>query len=247
MMTLVLILGGGLGWIVHRAHEQRAAVAALKSSIGTIQYDWQFKDGRRIQNGKPWEPRWLVDLLGVDYFHDVTMISFSDGLTDADMACLGKLTRIDTLALNPSNVSDVGLTHLSRLTSLRWLSIHSSFSSTDALVVRLQRHKVPSRLRGLNLDRSDVTDSGLKHLDHLPDLELLGLDGTGVTDMGLGHLGRLTALYYLFLNDTQVSDEGLVHLKGMVNLARLHLKGTKVTAAGVSELKKALPKVEISW
>jgi hypothetical protein len=248
MMILVLILGGALGWMVHRAHVQRSAVAAIRPSIYAIRYDWEFKDGRSISGGKPWEPKWLLDILGVDYFHDVTMVNFSGRPTDADMACLGNLTGADTLVLNPSNVSDLGLAHLSRLTSIRWLTIDSSsLSSSDAVITRLTRLKVLGRLRGLNLDRSAITETGLGHLDGLTGLELLGLADTRVTDAGLARLRGLTGLRHLFLNGTQVSDEGLVHLSGMVNLTHVQLKGTKVTDGGVRGLKKALPKLQVYW
>ncbi len=219
----------------------------LKPSISTIRYDWQFKDGRGVWNGKPWEQKWLADILSVDYFHNVTMVSLSGNVTDADMACLGSLSRIDTLVLDPSNLTEIGVEHLDRLTRLRWLTIYCAVGHADNQIIRLKRLKSLGRLRGLNLDGTDVTDAGVWQLDGLTDLELLGLERTNVTDACLTHLGRLTALQNLFLNQTQVSDKGLVHLKGMGNLARLHLKGTKVTAAGVRELKKALPKVEISW
>ena len=32
LMALVLIVGGGLGWVIHRAHVQRDAVAAIQSA-----------------------------------------------------------------------------------------------------------------------------------------------------------------------------------------------------------------------
>jgi len=37
-----------------------------------------------------------------------------------------------------------------------------------------------------------------------------------------------------------------VHLKGLTGLLTLGLRNTKVTDAGVAELKKALPKCQIS-
>jgi hypothetical protein len=245
-MIVVLVMGGLLGWAVHRAKVQRDAVSAVKRSIYSIRYDWEFNDGRSIQGGKPWEPKWLVDIIGVDYFHDVTMVSTSGRLTDADMAWLGNLNRIDTLVLDPSNLSEGGLAHLSRLTKLRWLTIGSSSpGSTDALIARLWRCGVLSRLRGLNLDRTSVTDKGLGQLESLAGLELLGLEATVVTDAGLTRLGGLTGLQNLFLNGTQVSDDGLIHLKGLVNLSHVRLKGTKVTDGGVRGLKTALPKMNI--
>ena len=36
MMTLVLILGSGLGWIVRRAQIQREAVAAIQRAGGSV-------------------------------------------------------------------------------------------------------------------------------------------------------------------------------------------------------------------
>ena len=210
MMIFVLILGGGMGWMVHCAQVQRDALAAIKRSSHAVRYDWEYTEGRLVQGGKPWEPKWLADLLGVDYFHNVTMVSLSGKLTDADMAWLGKLSRIDTLVIDPSNLSDIGLSHLARLTSLRWLTIELSSRKTDALIVRLMRLKVLDRLRGLNLEGSSITETGQGHLDGLTGLELLGLADTRVTDACLARLLGLTGLQYLFLNGTQVSEAGLV-------------------------------------
>src|SRR5690349_5325890 len=44
LMFLVLVLGGGLGWVVHRAHVQRDAVAAVMKAHGHIGYEWEYKD-----------------------------------------------------------------------------------------------------------------------------------------------------------------------------------------------------------
>jgi len=43
-----------------------------------------------------------------------------------------------------------------------------------------------------------------------------------------------------------VTDAGLVHLKGLTQLRTLNLSLTQITDAGVAELKKSLPKCEIS-
>src|SRR5439155_954434 len=75
---------------------------------------------------------------------------------------------------------------------------------------------------GLELNRSDVTDAGLKNLAGLGKLSMLGLRGArGVT------------------------DAGLKELSGLKNLAALHLRGTRLTDAGVAWLRKALPACEI--
>ena len=57
---------------------------------------------------------------------------------------------------------------------------------------------------------------------------------------------RLARLEELFLGDTAVSDVGLGHLKGLTQLKLVHLSGTKVTAAGMKDLRKALPKADVT-
>jgi internalin A len=242
MIVLVLVVGAGLGWLVRSARIQREAVAAITTAHGRVLYDWEWNNGRHTPDGRPWRPRWLVDRQGVDHFNHVTKVVFPRDATDAEMAHLGNLTLVDTLVFDPSNVSDLGLAHLDRLTSLRWLSISSASSSADTRIMRL---KMLTRLQGLNLDGSDVTDAGLTHLQSFTGLELLGLSDTGITDEGLAHLKGLTNLRWLDLHGTQVTDAGLAQLKRLTELSNLFLKGTRVTDAGEKELKQALPSLKI--
>ena len=51
-MVLVLLLGGGSGWIVHSARVQREAVEAIRKDQGLVRYNWDWKDGTVIQGGK---------------------------------------------------------------------------------------------------------------------------------------------------------------------------------------------------
>ena len=74
LIVLVLVIGGWLGWLVRSARIQREAVAAIKNAGGTVKYDWEWSNGSMIPAGKPWAPRWLVDLIGVDYFGHVTAV-----------------------------------------------------------------------------------------------------------------------------------------------------------------------------
>ena len=54
---------------------QRDALAAIRKAGGSVQYDWQYKDGGRIADGKPRGPKWLADRLGPDYFDTITTVS----------------------------------------------------------------------------------------------------------------------------------------------------------------------------
>src|SRR4051794_29521037 len=79
-MLLVLVVGGGFGWIVHRARVQTAAVAAIKRAGGDVYYEWDVTrdnspTGLTLQaNGAPGWPKWLVTRLGPDYFGNVVAV-----------------------------------------------------------------------------------------------------------------------------------------------------------------------------
>lgn len=88
----------------------------------------------------------------------------------------------------------------------------------------------------LRLDRTQVTDANLAHLNVLPSLIGLTLRDTQVTDAGLSHLGSLSNLRGLVLTDTQVTDAGLAHLKGLSNLENIFLSGMQITDAGLLHL-----------
>jgi hypothetical protein len=186
LIVLVLVIGAGLGWIVRQAHVQRDAVAAITRAGGSVMYDWEWRDAYHTPGGKPWAPRWLADLVGVDYFGHVTYVSLnsSSTATDASIAQLGLLSRLQVLDLDKSSVSDAGLAHLTGLTNLSLLD-----------------------LRG-----TQVTDSGLAYLKGLTSLSILYLSDTQVTDSGLPHLKALTKLYIVLVDHTQVTDAGMQEL-----------------------------------
>jgi internalin A len=98
---------------------------------------------------------------------------------------------------------------------------------------------------GVNLDRTEVTDAGLKHLAGLKRLQNLKLYGTKVTDAGLKELAGLKQLKHLSLYKSEVTDAGLKHLARFKQLKTFNLSKTKVTAKGIADLKKALPKLRI--
>lgn len=123
---------------------------------------------------------------------------------------------------------------------------------------------VPSDLKGLYLDGTQITDSGLakvskrcigltkvhllacenvtdKAIDALVtlgELEELGISTPRMTPEGIKKLAALKAVKYLNLEGNQaVTDEGLAHLSRMKSLAFLNLLGTRVTAKGISALE----------
>jgi hypothetical protein len=165
LIVLVIVVGAGLGWIVRQAHVQRDAVATIEEAGGSVRYDWEWSNGKSLPGGKPWAPRWLVNLIGVDYFGHVTAVvshHMSAATSDAVTAQVGRLTRVQSLNLHDSSISDSALRHLRALTNLTVLLLY----------------------------RTQVSDAGLVHLKGLTNLSYLQLDGTQVTDAGVEELKR---------------------------------------------------------
>ena len=219
LIVLVLVIGAGLGWLVRSAHVQREAVAAVEQAGGSVSYDWELRNGKFIRGGKPWVPRWLVNLIGVDYFGHINGVGLnsSSSATDGVLAQVGRLTQLQRLRLDLSEINDDWLAHLKGLT----------------------------KLSALYLSQIQLSDTGLAHLKGLTNLSYLDISYTQVTDTGLAHLKVLTKLSGLSLSDTIVTDAGLVHLKEQKNLSSLDLTGTRITDAGIKELKQALPRLTI--
>ena len=59
LVSLILLIGAVLGWLVRSAHIQRDAVAAIRRAGGSVMYDWQWKNGEPNANGKLRWPKWL--------------------------------------------------------------------------------------------------------------------------------------------------------------------------------------------
>lgn len=162
LMALVLALGGGLGWLVHRAQVQRDAVATILRAGGRVSYDWQWNSGWPVAKGKPRWPGWLVDRLGPDYFADVTRVDLGARGTDDVLARVGHLSRLQSLDVMGSTVTDAGMAHLDQLT----------------------------RLQALTLAYTRVSDASVPHLKRLTGLRKLDLWQTKVSEVGLDELRR---------------------------------------------------------
>jgi hypothetical protein len=219
LVVLVLVIGGGMGWLVRCAKVQRAAVSAITGIGGSVMYNWEWNKGRSYPGGPPSVPKWLSDRIGIDYF--------------------GHITSVWLFAI--SKETDAALVPVTRFAQLQWLSVTGSKVSDDGLA-QLEGMTSLSRL---DLDYTQITDAGLPHLKGLRNLSVLNLSGTRVTDAGLTHLMGLRNLAELDLAGTQMTDAGLAQLKALRLLSVLNVVNTKVTDTGLSELRRAMPGLRI--
>jgi hypothetical protein len=149
-----------LGRKIDRKRRERAIVKML-AEHGAVFYDYQSdENGRLIDKAEAPGPKWLRDILGDDFFGEVTVFFSEDSregfdlpklkevlealpylkkvemctfdFKDADLACFEGLTQIETLSLMASiNTSEAGLKHFKRLTALKYLIVHGRFSDGD--------------------------------------------------------------------------------------------------------------------
>jgi hypothetical protein len=212
MAAAVLITAALLGWLVRGARVQRQAAFAIWRAGGYVTYDYP---GTGTWRGIP-VPRWL-EAIGIDYIGNIRSVSLQERGSDAVLAHVAHLHRVDNLDLYGSAVTDRGLADLEDLNELTWL----------------------------NLDGTGICDEGLAHLARLTRLEDLYLDGSRITDTGLPHLEGMQHLVRLSLEQTAITDTGLRRLAGLSRLEKLSIGGTAVTDAGIEELQRARPDLDI--
>ncbi len=169
LMALVPALGAGLGWLVHHARTQRAAVAAITAAGGTVHYRNQLGAGQLV--------------LGREYFGCVVGVTLRDKASDTLLAHVGHLNHLEHLILNGSPITDVGLEKLQSLTALTQLQLDGT-QITDAGLVHL---RALSELRWLSLVNTKVSDSGLPLLARQVSIESLQLP-VGISEKSLHEL-----------------------------------------------------------
>ena len=106
---------------------------------------------------------------------------------DEGMKSIGTLTNLETLGLNGvEGISDVGLVHLQDLKKLRLLDLNTCALVTDEGLKPLEQ----LHLTTLYLQRTQVTDKGIKSLSDMKELKILSLVDAKVTAAGLEKLHK---------------------------------------------------------
>ena len=193
VMILVLALGAWLGRITHCARIQRAAAAAITRSGGHVFYDGKWLDAVQGECDGLLRPKWLVNVIGIDYLSQVTDVSLDHHATDTDLIQIGRLTRLERLSISSSSITDAGLRHLRRLGALRQLFLHST----------------------------PISDGGSAHVNCLSRLQLLTLVDTKVTDAGLRHLRGLLCLQELDV-PIEISESAIQGLQCDLPSVKIH-------------------------
>jgi hypothetical protein len=235
LLVVVTVLCLWLAMQVNAARRQKEAVEMILKAGGSVDYDFQalpdLPSGAIAfhQGGEPWEPQWLLAILGRDFFHNVISVN-----------------------LGNSVISHEELTQLSNLSKLRLLDLGAvkvRDSDSDPARPIMDGDLVLLRscpiLVVLALDHTQITNAGMQEIEPLVKLNCLGLEHTLIDDAGIECVCQLHHLARLFLDGTKVTDAGLKYLYGLKKLSDIHLPNTQVTSDGIRELQNALPNTKI--
>ncbi|HKB01571.1 MAG TPA: protein kinase [Gemmataceae bacterium] len=158
---------------------------------------------------------------------------------DPELADVGLLTTLTELIVRAdkdpgsARVTDAGLAHLDRLTSLKIVGFPGS-KVTGAGLVHLRNVAGLQEVRGIGTP----TDAGLVVLDHLPNLRHVDLgNGANVSDAGVKYLTGLPKLEKAIVHNSRLTDDGLKVLTALKRIRGVGADGTAITDTGLAHLK----------
>jgi hypothetical protein len=153
-------------------------------------------------------------------------------LTDNGLEELTRLPRLELLTIVGNRITDSGMVHVARLSTLRVLTLNCNVTDTG-----LELLAYLPNLERLDLTQTRITDAGLGHLKNYARLTTLVLNGTQLTDEALPAIAQLKTLQQLYLGHTSVDDAAVASLMHMEQLQLLYVVDTQMTAKGVEELQ----------
>ncbi|TFG59548.1 MAG: hypothetical protein E4H36_13600 [Spirochaetales bacterium] len=182
------------------------------------------------------------------------------GITDGGLSCLAGMSGLKKLNVERTAVTEQGLLKLIPLQQLTWVCVYQQKYGNFKRAARAKIGTIPvtwqmkvlplfkaggvrmfSHAVEMHLDGNGVTDSDLKYLEELRNLERLYLSYNLIRGEGLVHLAGLRNLKHLALNSNPLDDSALPHLTKFRNLEILYLFHTDISDDGAKKLETDLP------
>ena len=160
-------------------------------------------------------------------------VSFAgSNVTDEDLATLVDLvsneSTVTTLNLGATNITNVGMRHVGKLTTLRSLTLSGTDIDDDGL-----RHLTQlTGLRTLELRQTKVTGIAFPIIDRLLNVDLSRCE---ITPAGLAAVARAKTST-LYLNETEIDDAMIKDIERF-DSRTIDLTDTKVSRAAASEIR----------
>jgi hypothetical protein len=191
LLTLACIW---LAVVFNRVRRQERAVKAIEETGGLVAFDYQFAPEWK-QSDPPPGPGWLRRIVGDDFFRapqhvDLRGEQITDGFLEVHLA---GLSSIQLLSIeNSTQVTDAGIARVARLQKVNMLSLAVP-NLTDAALADIGRMR---QLTALSIDSPLVSDVGLSRLAGLDKLEALTLQCPQITPAGIRRLTEFDRIRY---------------------------------------------------
>jgi hypothetical protein len=223
LLALVTLFGVWLPLQMERAKEQKKAVRRIHGIWGSVTYDYQAKFGITAVSSVP---HWLRGPLGDDFFHSVVAAEVHGDCED-----IGRLLSLRQLSIRDTAVNDADVQCLARLHGLRELSIISSERLPPAGALALTgRYTVSTSqpafiLHGGRPYSRRLSDSALRVISQLPQLEVLHIEGANFTSEGLSALARSHSLRIVDIAtcDERMTADAAARLRQMGRIREFRL------------------------
>ena len=204
----------------------------------------------RVKPYKPEGPDWLQPYHpSFDNDHKLRWLYLQNGIEDEvveKLKTFGGPREIHMEPKRPLKLADVA--KLAELPTLESLEIYGTGCGADACVNYDVLHVFAAikSLRRLSVTESSLKDQDVRALETMTQLTNLDLGGNQLTDSGVKYLAGLTNLQSLAINNSQwvhshmnITDSGLKYLTNLVELRSLNTTRLNVTGFPV-----ALPKLQ---
>lgn len=169
---------------------------------------------------------------------NITAITIADqSITDDDVEQLASLSSLDRLSLS-AGITDIGLAHLARISSLRTLGVSTENELTDRGLAALQNLTNLESLF-LTCEHHTISDQGIEAIAKLPSLKMLNINlSPGLLEGSC--LGGLDNLKRLEIGDgIRIDEEFIKALSKCEQLELLELSGpsTNIADSAMKQLK----------
>lgn len=247
LLILTAVVGVVLSAVavpLYQVRSEQSAATAIRKLGGYVRWDsrpsaglvsrmlaWKFPQ-TVVDVSMTHEPLTGSDLLFLKNLPNLdTLCLQGAGTTDADLQWLAESVHPRDLTLYAA-ISDDGMKHLGRMTSIERLHVSSDTITDDGL----QYLPGMQSLRTLSVEGTHITDRGFVHIGKCVELNGLCLYKTSATGAGLGHLAELKRLHSLCVLEDQIDDVWAQNARCISTLRDLQLNVRSMTDKGLADL-----------
>jgi hypothetical protein len=173
---------------------------------------------------------WLVHLENLPLLH---LSIYGSKVTDEGMKHLAKITSLRSLNLSETDITDEGIRNLKPLKELINMNLTRTRITNDGV----REFKAFRHLRNVDLDHTQVTPECLKTLIKIKSLWSVSFTDMPLTEADLRVLSG-TRLHRFGFNRCEISDDDLVEIANFEqNITKLDLSKNAFTDKGIDHLK----------